>query len=869
MPDKNHARSSVEQSLERKIRLSRWALLFEQLWPRLWIIIALVALFLLVSLAGVWLVAENLAHKILLGAFGLGLLAALVPIARLRWPSRAAAVRRLEATSGVPHRPASSYEDQLSNETADAATAALWEAHRSWLKRLLARLRVGHPQPRVYRRDPFALRTLLMLGVILLLALAGDSASDRLAAAFRFEGGAATAEARLDAWITPPAYTGKPPVMLADGSRPAGAEPRVLEVPEKSILIVRSSGAAGAELALDVTEPGAGPRRVEARAARGSGDVAEIKLTITTPSQVRVTEPASLAAWDFVVIRDLPPKIALSKPIERTARGSMKLYYKVEDDYGVSTAAAKVAKVPAQAQDPSKAWARRELKGPRPPLERPPELNLRVPPGKAKDAEAHTYLEIGSHPWAGIEVLLTLEAQDIAGQTGRSTPARMLLSSRQFENPLARAVVEQRRKLVDDPRYRELVLKALDGLTLAPEGHIDDARVYLGLRSAFHRLLNDESRAGRNSVIEQLWHVAVRIEDGDLTDAERRLKDAQEKLSKALEDGAGDEEIKELMEELRQALSEYTEQLAKQAENQQGDMPEGTDPSSQMLSQQDLDRMMREIEDMAKNGSREQAQQMLSELRDLMERMQAGQQNKEQAEQSQEMMEMMSELGGMVGEQQELMDDTFEQQRKQEGAEGRPGQQGQKGQRGAQKGQKGQQQGKGEERGKQGQGEGGQDGQGQQSGPPKLGQRQAELRDRLNRLQKQMNEKKLGAPEQLDGARDAMEGAEQALERGDLGKATEQQARALDEMRQGAQAMAQQMLQNSPQRYGQSGDTPRDPLGRPQKSEGPDPGSSVDVPDAIDMQRAREILEELRRRVGEPQRPEAEIDYIERLLRRF
>lgn len=72
-----------------------------------------------------------------------------------------------------------------------------------------------------------------------------------------------------------------------------------------------------------------------------------------------------------------------------------------------------------------------------------------------------------------------------------------------------------------------------------------------------------------------------------------------------------------------------------------------------------------------------------------------------------------------------------------------------------------------------------------------------------------------------------------------------------------------------PQRYGQNGDTPRDPMGRPQRSQGPDLGTSVKVPQEIDMQRAREILDELRRRIGEPARPLPEIDYLERLLKRY
>jgi len=126
-----------------------------------------------------------------------------------------------------------------------------------------------------------------------------------------------------------------------------------------------------------------------------------------------------------------------------------------------------------------------------------------------------------------------------------------------------------------------------------------------------------------------------------------------------------------------------------------------------------------------------------------------------------------------------------------------------------------------------------------------------------------------GRPDQFDNAREAMEAAEEALKNGDLPGATQEQSRALDQMRQGAQEMAKQMMQNMPQRYGQSGDAPRDPLGRPQRSQGPDQGTSVKVPDQIDMQRARQILEELRRRLGETQRPPTEHDYIERLLQHF
>jgi len=68
----------------------------------------------------------------------------------------------------------------------------------------------------------------------------------------------------------------------------------------------------------------------------------------------------------------------------------------------------------------------------------------------------------------------------------------------------------------------------------------------------------------------------------------------------------------------------------------------------------------------------------------------------------------------------------------------------------------------------------------------------------------------------------------------------------------------------------QSGTAPNrsDPLGRGYRdSEYPD--QTVQIPGEIDVQRARRILEELRRRLGEANRPQVELDYIERLLKDY
>ena len=46
--------SALERAFERKVHLSKWALLFEQIWPRAWLLLGLAGLFIAVSLAGLW-----------------------------------------------------------------------------------------------------------------------------------------------------------------------------------------------------------------------------------------------------------------------------------------------------------------------------------------------------------------------------------------------------------------------------------------------------------------------------------------------------------------------------------------------------------------------------------------------------------------------------------------------------------------------------------------------------------------------------------------------------------------------------------------------------------------------------------------------
>ena len=580
-----------QRRFERKVRLGRMALWFERVWPRLWWPIGVAALFVFVSMAGLWTAIPEPAHWALLATFAAAALATLVYALTPAIPGRDASIRYLERHSDVEHRPATTYEDTLSGVPEDSATAAIWKAHKDRLRQRLDQLEVAVPHADMPKRDPWALRVLGMGAVVLALALVGDGISDRLQSAFRFASLSPAAGARLDAWVTPPQYTARPPILLSDGSTAAAGTaqaktapsppgsafgetaPKPLEVPDQSKVVVRIGGAEKAKFKLELLGPdGAVLETVDGtKPDGGEGEIIEVRATLkpgVTETRL-ITGERQMAAWRFNVIPDNAPTIALTKDIEKTNRGAMKLFYRIEDDYGIASAEAQLDRLPLEPGDPKTSWAREDvLAGPRPPLTRPPMITLRIPQRRAKSPETWSFHDIGSHPWAGLPVRMTLVAKDHAGNIGKSETKEITLPERLFFNPFARAVIEQRRRLVFDPRYRPVVLKALQALTIAPGEFIKDKAVYLGLRSVYHRLERGGlKRETITSSIDQLWHLALRIENGGgLSAAEQRLRELQEKLAKALERGASNKEIKELMQQLRQALNEFLKQLQQQAQ---------------------------------------------------------------------------------------------------------------------------------------------------------------------------------------------------------------------------------------------------------------------------------------------------------------
>ena len=423
---------------------------------------------------------------------------------------------------------------------------------------------------------------------------------------------------------------------------------------------------------------------------------------------------------------------------------------------------------------------------------------------------------------------------------GYSAPRGIILPERKFSKPLARAVIDQRRSLVEYPADTARVAANLNALALTAEDEGAAPTIYLGLRSAYWRLRNASTIDDVESIVNQLWDVAVRIEDGNLSSAERDLRAAQERLKDAIERGASQEEIQKLMSELRQALSTYLQALRQQ----QGQSSRAAQaPNARTISPQDLQHLLDKIENLAKSGSPEAAAQMLNELRDILESIQSAKGGSE--EEDKENLQRLDRMTDILRQQQQLLDETFRAQQNEEGNQSGREQPGLRGQQRGQRPQQGNQ-----------------------------GKNSPDLKTRQNDIQRQLQEllSGIGAKDnnpvvkKLEEAEGEMGNAGEALQQNDLGEAGEQEGRAVESLRQGARGMAEQMARSGGMRGGSHAD--RDPLGRKQ-GDRLDDGDSVKVPDEITVQRARAILDELRRRLGQPSRPPLELDYLERLVKPY
>jgi uncharacterized protein (TIGR02302 family) len=869
---------------------ARRALLVERVWPPLVFTLAVSILFLAASWAGAWQFAPRTVRIGGVILFALGLGAALSPLMRLRRPAVRDVLARLDRDAKVSHRPASSLTDSLANDQGDPVTQALWAAHRARLEREVEAIRVSPPAPAMAERDPYALRFAVAMLAFAAAVIAGPEMYGRFASAFDWrsdEAVAAVAVSRIDAWIDPPPYAGRPPLVVDFKT----ADPQTLSVPEDSVLVVHGDPSLVETRVEGAITPSEQKNETPANAASGEKSAAlasappasasaanaptEKRWTIHGPGKATILRGGQPAA--VVVLAVTPagnPTIVSTEDPRANLSGTLTLAYKTQDRFGLASARADFARP-------------HEGPGPAPrTLAPPPQAALELPPTANGVGDGHTTVDLSEHPWAGAKVTMRLSAVSISGKTGDSGPIEVTLPQRLFHNPLARALVEQRRDLILDPDHApKQVDTALTGLSIAPELFDTPANVYLGLKQAKTSLEHAHTDAELLDVAALLWAMAQQLENGDTSKAERDLRAAEQALREALQRGASDEEIKKLMQQLREAANRFMSEMARNSPD--------SSPEDQNVQSKDMDKMMDQMEESARNGSREDAQAMLDQMQEMFENMRSAQDDKESPAER-EMRKQIGELEKLLKDQQALRDDTFRSDQKDRARKRARRSQSSPDQQDSQE----QPDQDGSNAPDQGDNDSDQDDkQGQDQadkGQPQLGDRQQELRDRLAELQRQLKSLGMKGEKGFDDAQGDMKEAEGDLKGGQgkgdksgqggpggKGAAVDAQGRALEALREGAQGLQKQMDGQGQGkgkgkggkgtyvgRRSRPGEMPGDdPLGRGAEGE----KGSEDGPlkqSAGAAERARRVIEELRRRLADPNRPVDERDYLERLMKR-
>ena len=798
---------------------ARLALFWERLWLLLWPPLGVLGLFAGVALLDLLPLLPGWLHLAVLAAFLLALLAGLARGARrFSLPRTAEAQHRLERDSGLDHRPLSSLQDELVSPADDADARDLWRAHRQRLQRQIAGLRVRLPHPGLAAADPLALRAAVFLIVFVGFVVAQGDWRNRLSASLtpQLSDRVARLPASLDVWINPPDYTGLPPLFL-EPAPPAedGAPAPAVRVPIGSRLLAQvTSGIGSPSLIVGPDSQAFEPI---------GGDAYRVSAELTAGERILVVQDGeSLGDWPLELVPDRPPDIELAGTPTRTGRGMLRLEYEAEDDYGVVAVKARIERID-QAEAESF------------------EIDLLVPGGDRRKVKHASFHDLTAHLWAGLNVDLRLIAEDAVGQQDMSYPVRILLPERIFNHPVARALVALRKQLTIDPDARFPVIRALSEINERPAHFFHDVVVTLAIRSAERRLIYDPSDKAVREVQQLLWDTALHIEEGEFAIAERDLRAIQEALMRALQEGASDEEIARLMDQLQDALNRYLNALAEQMAERlaQGAEPQPLPPDARMLGSEDLRNMIERARELAQSGARDAARELLERLRNMLENMQAGIFNQRFDQNSLSAWQMMDQMEGLMQSQQDLLDRSFERAQR---------------------------------------GEPGSDAIQQQWLEESLADSrlQESLRRELGEMMRRLGDALGGIPRPLGRAEQAMRDARDALEQGQPGAAVDPQTRALDQLQQGMQAMAERFIERlgraAQQGSGQLGAQPgqgRDPLGRRWGEGIEEAFEGVEVPDELEVQRARQILGELRRRRGERSRSVEELQYIDRLLRRF
>ena len=825
---------------------------------------------------------------------------------RLRRPTLSDARRRVEADSHQAHRPLDVLDDR------PALSADVWPAHQKQALVQAEALGPAKSKPALSLIDPyylrFALPAALVLGAIYMAGFSFDRL--RKAVSPQWQSPIRSSQVTYEAWIDPPSYTGRPPIYFKEGADVA--------VPAGSEFVARISGVKTAprpRLIDGWRSRFLTPKRLGAKSF-------EVTQIIDDTARVEFRVGLSRKSFALNVTDDLPPEVDIVEPPEIDKRDRLTLVYGLTDDFGVETLELEMTLL-TDTTEAETAFDDVSISA-----------NIPLPGSRQTDIErAKTALDLSKTQYAGRKVIGRLVATDGAGQKGVSEPAWFTVPDKIFVEPLAKAVAEQRSLVmagIEEPYAEEpkpewvpsdgywneyqprlhwnrapapiqRATLLIEAITDEPAGMFKDPAVYMGLRHARSQMRHAESIAELQSLPEDLWRIALRAEFGVLGTALEEMREAEAALREGIARRASKREVDTLFERYNLAVEAYTEELRRNAEPSTADGGTGGPPP--MGSLDEIEELLKAIEEANAAGDTEGARLALAQLAELLENMtiqtsqggSGGGGDPSGGDMSEEEKKQLEDLADLTGKQRDLQDETERAERDDQSDEDELGPEDLARRQAelrdlldnlgdtlaadgdgddAAEGEDGERpgpgdQGQGEQSGSAGDGadsggneSGSNDSGGNESGNSGTTPGGEEGPDGRSGGSGDLQEQFAGG---VGAAEEAMRRSEEALAAGDLAGATQAQEEAIRALRNAGEALAEAVSEQS---SGEEGDG-TDPLGRRNDGGFDDGTNDADIDNRDNATRSRELMEELRRRAAEQEREAEERQYLERLLKRF
>ena len=518
---------------------------------------------------------------------------------RFSMPTHAEALERLDQT--MPGRPITTLLDTPAIGRHDAASRSVWATHVARMAARAEGARAPKPDLRMSDRDPYALRYVGATAIAMALMFGTFSRVAEMGEVPLVAGPATAAVGPAwEGWVEPPLYTGLPTLYLNEILAES------FEAPLGSEVTIRAYG-----------EPGTISLRTDIGPVPDPDPNAYAQTVMMEQAGTLAIDGPGGRVWDVAVRPDQAPTVMLEGEVEGEPPGAMQFSFSATDDYGVRSGTATI-RLNAEAAD------RRYGLIVEPEPREPVVLDLPMPfRGDRSDFTEVLLEDLSEHPFANLPVSLTLTVTDDAGQIATVSYEVARLPGRRFFDPLANGLVEMRRDLLWSRENAPRVAQLLRAMTVLPERGLPED-VYIQIRAAIRRLeaaIDLVSIDTQEQVAEILWNAALELEEGDLGSALERLQRAQERLAEAMRQGASEEEIAELMQEMREAMNEYMQELAQNAEPRD-DTDQPDDGQEQMqMSMSDIEEMLQRIQELMEEGRMAEAMQMLQALQELLENM--------------------------------------------------------------------------------------------------------------------------------------------------------------------------------------------------------------------------------------------------------